>query len=161
MTGDAIQKRLRALFREGGHDLLVAALAEQGAQPLLDGVAGHAAILLDGPYARRGAEGAPSCGSRRAFRSLLPDAAPEVEGEEPHRVVPHRADAEVAEALREDDGAVHRGLHPLVHDQHRAGGQAGAQGDVLAGLPDPVALARVAVAHDAPAPRLAAWRALC
>src|SRR5450759_3223715 len=107
---------------------------------------------------REGAPSAPpSCGSRRAFRSLLPGAAPEVEREEPP-LAAHRADAEVAEALREDDGAVHRGLHPLVHDQHRAGVQAGAPGDVLACLPDPVALTRVAVTHDALAPRLTARR---
>src|SRR5450759_206997 len=55
-------------------------------------------------------------------------------------------------------GAVHRGLHPLVHDQHRAGVQAGAPGDVLACLRDPVALTRVAVTHDALAPRLTARR---
>src|SRR5450759_2498060 len=55
-------------------------------------------------------------------------------------------------------GAVHRGLHPLVHDQHRAGVQAGAPCDVRVCLPDPVALTRVAVTHDALAPRLTARR---
>src|SRR5665647_2088777 len=45
-----------------------------------------------------------------------------------------------------------------THDYHGAGVEAGAPGDVLAGLPGSVALARVAVAHDAPVPRLAARR---
>ena len=62
----------RGLVRHG-HDLLVAALAEQGAQALLDGGVTHAAILLDGPAPTTAPRGGPAGqgGSARARRCAV------------------------------------------------------------------------------------------